>query len=248
MVVVSGQNLSLLASLLLSLSGLLKRKVVIILTFFVIAGYVILTGGQIPVLRAALMAYLSSLAQLLGRKSDGFVALIVVAALMLLINPNWIGDLSFQLSFLATFGVVVVAPILVNFFNKLPGLIRENLAVSVAAQVMVLPVISQNFHQLSLVSIPANLLTLWVIPYIMGGGIILLGLSAVSDALAQVFAFGLGVLLTYFTYIVNFFANFPYAWIYVGEQVFFVWSGYYMIVWGIMLLLSYDKKTPSGRP
>lgn len=238
MVVVSGQNLSLLAALLLGLSGLLTRKVAIILTFFVISAYVVLTGGQIPVIRAALMAYLSNLASLLGRQNNGFWALILIAGLMLLLNPLWINDLSFQLSFLATFGVIVVAPILLKFLKKWPSFIRDNLAVTVGAQVMVLPLISQNFHQISLISIPANLLTLWTIPYIMGGGLIFLLLSFVSDILARIFALGLGALLTYFIYIVKFFSLLPFAWSYIGEQLWIVWVGYYLVIGGILLGLN----------
>lgn len=244
MVVVSGQNLSLLAALLLGLSGLLTRKIAIILTFFVISAYVVLTGGQIPVIRAALMAYLANLAALLGRQNDGFWTLILIAGLMLWINPRWIADLSFQLSFLATFGVIVVAPILLNFLKKWPSFIKNNLAVTVGAQLMVLPVISQNFHQISLISIPANLLTLWTIPYIMGGGLILLFLSFVSDILAKILALGLAVLLTYFIYIVKFFASLPFAWQYVGEQLWIVWVGYYFLLAGtalFMLSLNSDK-------
>lgn len=238
MVVVSGQNLSLAAALLLALSGFLGRRLAILLTFLVISGYVILTGGQIPVVRAALMAYVSNSAQLLGRQNDGFWTLILIAGLMLWLNPAWIFDLSFQLSFLATFGVVVVAPILLNFFKKLPTFLKANLAMTVGAQLMVLPVISQNFHQISIVGIVANLLTLWTIPYIMGGGLIMLLLTFISDTFGKIIALGLEVLLTYFIDIVQFFASMPFAWEYIGEQVWIVWVGYYMVVAAIMLSLN----------
>ncbi len=241
MVVVSGQNLSLLSVLILRLSGLLTKKVAILLTFFVISGYVILTGGQIPVLRAALMAYLSGLAQLFGRQNDGFWVLLLIAGLMLLLNPLWIGDLSFQLSFLATFGVVVIAPILASYLKVLPLFLRENLAVTIGAQLAVFPVIAQNFHQFSLVSLPANLLTLWTIPYIMSWGLMMLILTAISDLMAKIIALGLNILLTYFIYIVKFFASLPHAWEYVGEQIFIVWIGYYLLLAGVLIMLSLNN-------
>lgn len=240
MVVVSGQNLSLLAILLLKLSGFLTRKVAIIFTFLVILSYVILTGGQIPVIRAALMALLSGLATLFGRQNDGFWALILVAAILLLLNPLWILDLSFQLSFLATFGVVVIAPVLASHL-KMPPFLKENLAVTVGAQLAVFPVIAQNFHQLSLVSIPANLLTLWTIPYLLSWGLGMLILASISSFLASAVALGLNLLLTYFIYIVKFFASLPFAWEYVGEQMWIVWVGYYMVVIGIVL--GFGKKS-----
>lgn len=235
MVVVSGQNLTLLAGLIMTLAGLLKRRVAISITLLSIIGYTILTGAQIPVLRAAIMAACAYLAQLSGRQKEGAWVLIVVAALLLLINPLWIADLSFQLSFLATAGVVIVAPILLNYF-KLP-LIGQDLAVTTGAQLMVMPIIIQNFHQLSLVGIVANLLTAWTIPFIMILGSITLLVSFFSQLLAQILAIAVGVLLTYFIYIVQFFSSLPFAWEYVGEKIWIVWVGYYLVLAGILIAI-----------
>lgn len=243
MVVVSGQNLSLLAILILKFSGFLTRRVAIILSFSVITFYVILTGGQIPVLRAAVMAFLSGTAQLFGRSNDGFWALLLTASVMLLINPLWIIQISFQLSFLATFGLVVIAPVLSKYLQKLPLFLRENLAATLGAQLAVFPIIAQNFHQLSLVSLPANILTLWTMPYIMSGGLIMLILIFLSEVLAKIISFGLNILLTYFIYVVHFFASLPFAWEYVGEKVWIVWVGYYLILASVMLLLTNGKKS-----
>ena len=245
MVVVSGQNLSLLAALILRLSGILTRRLAIALSILTACFYVILTGGDIPVLRAVLMAFLSLLAQFFGRQNDGLRVLVIVGGLLLLINPFWIQDLSFQLSFLATLGLVVITPILSTNFARLPLFLRENLAVTIGAQLMVFPVIAQNFHQLSLVSLPANLLTLWTIPYIMGWGLVLLVIASISVALGQIISLVLEVMLTYFIYIVKFFASLPFAWEYVGEQVWIVWVGYYMVLAAIVLSLTYVKKQNS---
>lgn len=237
MVVVSGQNLSLLAALLLKLSGFLTKKVTILLTFLTISVYVILTGGQIPVLRAALMAFLSLSAQFFGRLNDGFRVLLIVTGLFLWVNPLWILDLSFQLSFLATFGVVVIAPVLSFYLNRLPFFLRENLSVTLGAQLAVFPVIAQNFHQFSIVGVPANLLTLWTIPYIMGWGLVLVILGSVP-ILGQIIALSLQMLLTYFIYIIHFFASFPFAWEYIGEKVWVFWVGYYLVLGGILIILN----------
>lgn len=240
-VVVSGQNLSLLGAFLMNLAGLIKRKLAIILTVLSLAGFVVLTGGQIPVLRAALMAFLAYLAQFTGRENDGLWTLLMVAAIMLLINPVWISDLSFQLSFLATFGVVVLGPVIVKRFVNQPNFLKETIIITLAAQIMITPLIIQNFHQLSLVSIPANLMVLWVVPYIMAGGIILLILSLFSTFSAQILALILQILLTYFIYIIKFFASLPFAWEYVGEQGVVIWIGYYLILAGVLLALDKTK-------
>lgn len=233
-VVASGQNLSMVAGLFLALAGLIKRKYALILGLLAALGYTILSGMQIPIIRAAIMFSLASLAQLSGRQRDGVWALFVTAGLMLLINPAWISSLSFQLSVLATFGVVSVSPILLKFFKGVP-LLGQDLAVTLGAQLMVTPIIIQNFHQLSITGVFANLLIGWTIPFIMifGGLAIILG---------PVFSLITNALLTYFIYIVQFFAGLPFAWEYIGEQWWIVWAGYYLVVGGVLLGLSRIEK------
>lgn len=237
-VVVSGQNLTMLAGVLLGLSGLIKMRNAIFLSIGAILFYTVLTGGEIPVIRAAIMAILSFTAQIFGREKEAVWVLIITAGLMLLVNPAWIFDLSFQLSFLATLGVIVVAPILQKLTWNLPDFIRLDLAVTVGAQLMVMPIIIQNFHQLSLVSVFANLLVGWTLPFIMILGTIMILVSFVSTILASILAFLSSIPLTYFIYVVKFFASLPFAWEYVGEQVWVVWVGYYLVLGGILIAVS----------
>lgn len=237
-VVVSGQNLTLLAAFVMNLAGILNRRIAIGLTFILITFYTVLTGADIPVIRAALMAFLSYMAQLLGRRYEGIWVLIVVALFLLLINPLWILDISFQLSFLATFGVVVVSPLLLSIMKRVPEVIKEDLAITFGAQIMVTPIIVSNFHQLSLVGIFTNLLVLWTVPIVMIAGIILVILSLTWQFLAAIFAYILGTLLTYFIYIVTFFSSLPFAWQYIGDVVWLVWVGYYLILIGILIGLN----------
>ncbi|MDO8576727.1 MAG: ComEC/Rec2 family competence protein [Candidatus Daviesbacteria bacterium] len=246
-VVASGQNLSMVAGFFLAFSGLIKRRNALILSLLAALGYTILSGMQVPIIRAAIMFSLASLAQISGRQRDGAWVLIVTVGLMLLINPSWISSLSFQLSVLATFGVVLVAPILLKFLKALP-LIGQDLAVVLGAQLMVVPVIIQNFHQLSLTGVLANLLIGWTIPLVMILGTVMLILSWIWIPLAQVVSLAAGALLIYFIYIVQFFASLPFAWEYIGEQVWLVWTGYYLVLAGIMLLLRNAQTTNFRRP
>lgn len=233
-VVVSGQNLSLVGGFFLAISGLIKRKTAILVAFLSIIFYTLLTGAQVPVLRAAIMVSLTLLAQTFGRQRDGVWVLIITAGLMLLVNPKWLLDLSFQLSFMATLGVVMVAPILLRYLKHLP-LIGQDLAVTTGAQVMVIPIIAQNFHQLSLVGIVTNLFLAWTIPIIMILGGVMLILSFIWAGFAWIAGPLVSILLTYFIYIVQFFASLPFAWEYVGEKVWIVWVGYYLVVGGILI-------------
>lgn len=239
-VVASGQNLSMVAGFFLSLAGLIKRRNALVLSLLAVLLYTLLTGMQVPILRAAIMFSLASLASLFGRAKQGWWVLLITAALMLLINPKWVTDLSFQLSFLATFGVVVVSPILLAYFKVLP-IIGNDLAVTLAAQLMVTPIILQNFHQLSLVSVITNLLVGWTVPLIMILGSLMLVFGSVLGLATNIF-------LTYFIYVVQFFASLSFAWEYIGEQILITWVGYYILLTGIMLLLNNVKADTFRRP
>jgi len=231
-VVASGQNLSMVAGFFLSLSGLINRRTALMISFLAVIFYTLLSGLQIPIIRASLMFGLASLAQVFGRQRDGVWVLIVTAALMLLINPKWLLALSFQLSFLATAGVIIVAPVLLKYLKNMP-IIGQDLAVTTGAQLMVMPIIAQYFHQLSIVGIITNLLIGWTVPFIMILGSIMLVLEDFA-ILAEAF-------LTYFIYIVQFFSSLSFAWVYVGEQLWMVWVGYYLILAAVMLLLKNAK-------
>lgn len=243
-VVVSGQNLTLLAGMVLSLSGLIKRKMAVILSLGAIIFYTLLTGAQIPVLRAALMASLSFVALFFGRQKEGVWTLITTAGVFLLLNPLWLFDLSFQLSFAATFGILVVAPILNHLFTKLPEFIKQDLAITVGAQVLVIPLIAQNFHQFSLVSVFANLMVGWTVPFIMVLGTLMMIFGFVFTPVAQIFGVITNLFLTYFIYVVSFFAQLPFAWEYIGDKSILFWLGYYLLLTGILLSLNqkFDKK------
>lgn len=239
-VVVSGQNLSMVAGFFLTLSGLIKRRLAIALAFLAIILYTLLTGAQVPVLRAAIMVSLSFLAQIFGRQRDSFWVLIMTAAIMLLVNPRWILDLSFQLSFMATMGLVVISPVLNRYLKSLP-LLGQDLAVTLGAQLMVTPILLQNFHQLSLVSVFTNVMVSWTVPFIMILGSILLLAGFISEFLGQIIALVVVAFLTYFVYVVQFFAALPFAWEYVGEKLWVVWVGYYMVLAGVLLAINKNK-------
>ncbi|MBI2020454.1 ComEC/Rec2 family competence protein [Candidatus Daviesbacteria bacterium] len=239
-VVVSGQNLSMVAGFFLALSGLIKRRLAISLSFLAIIFYTLLTGADVPVVRAAIMVSLAFLAQIMGREHDGLRVLTITAALMLLINPRWLLDLSFQLSFMATLGLVVISPILLKFLRSLP-LIGQDLAITLGAQLMVIPIIAQNFHQLSIVGIFANLAVGWTVPIIMVLGLITIMAGLIGTGLGQVMGFFANIFLTYFIYIVQFFASLPFAWEYVGEKIWVVWVGYYLVLGGFLIAINRKK-------
>ncbi len=236
-VVVSGQNLSMLIGFLMSFVTVLGRRKTILISFLITCLYCLLTGLQIPAIRAAIMVSLSGFAQLIGREKDGFWILLITAVLMLIYDPNWLLSISFQLSFLATIGTLQVAPKLKERLNFIPDILKEDLSVSFAAQLLTIPIIAANFHQISIIGLLANTLVLWTVSPVMITGALALVAGIINITLGQLFALVPGVLLTYFVYIINFFANLPLASIKTGDINYLVWIGYYLIMLAIYLSL-----------
>lgn len=235
-VVVSGQNLTLLAGLIMNIAYFLGRKKSLAITMAAVLFYSALTGLQTPVIRALIMVFFGFGAQFFNREAQSWWVLTLAALIMLIYQPNWIYSVSFQLSFLATIGVVVLAPELLKRLKFMPDIIRQDLGVTLAAQLMVLPIIASNFHQISLIGILVNSLILWTIPIILVSGIITLLAVVINPLLGQILALVPGVFLTYFTYLVNFF-NTNWSSFYVGRTNFILWTGYYLLIFGIFSLI-----------
>lgn len=156
---VSGANVALIVSILatVGVAGGLRRNLLWqIGVVGAIWAYAVLVGGEPPVVRAALVASVALIAVRFGRRPD-FVTLIALAAVtMVLIDPTQIWSLSFQLSFAASLGIVVVMQGLSNE-GALSG-VSAAFRASIAAQISTLPVLWVVFGELSLTSLPANLL------------------------------------------------------------------------------------------
>ena len=171
LVAVSGQNVSLLAALLMAaLASAVGRRRAAWLALAAVAAYSLLVGGEPSVVRAAIMAGLYVAAVALGRQSTAPIALAFAAAAMTAFDPQAAHDVGFQLSFAATMGLMTLAPLLVAQAGRLasrwPGLDGFPLtrpaiqltAVTLAAVAFTLPIIAVNFHTVSPVAPLANLL------------------------------------------------------------------------------------------
>lgn len=179
-VVASGMNVSILAGTMFSfLLMFFKRRLSTVLSFLLIWIYVGLAGGEAPIVRAGIMGSLTFLALVVGREADAWRALGLSAFLMLFIDPKLLIDLGFQLSFLATFGILFFTPLFNNWFKKIPTFPRHDLSQTLGAQIATLPVILLNFGTFSCLSPLINLLIVIFLPVIMRLGLIGLVVPAV---------------------------------------------------------------------
>jgi competence protein ComEC len=191
-IAISGFNFAIVANLLFGLFGRLVGRWRGMLAAMVgMAVYAILAGANAAVIRAAIMGGLSVLAVQLGRRQQGLNSLVFVAALMAVFDPYVLWDVSFQLSFAATLGLMLYAAPLTAAFaglasrwlssetiRQLSKPVSEYFLLTLAAQLTTLPVILYHFQRLSLISLAANPLVLPAQPpaMILGGLAVLLGL------------------------------------------------------------------------
>lgn len=189
-VAVSGYNLTILTIALARVLGKRWRWGNLVLSLWVILGFVLLTGASPSILRAGIMAALFMTASYWGRDLVLEVCLALGALVTLIINPTYLlGDLSWQLSFLSLTGIVFLAPKIESWLphrGKL-AILSEILAVTLAAQIVTLPLVAYTFGRVSLIAPLANLIIMPLIPLLM-----LLGFaSGLAGVMLPNFAFTL---------------------------------------------------------
>lgn len=135
-----------------------------------LALYVGLTGISPSVARAAIMGGAGLIAQQRDRKVNPVGALLLAATGLLFVNPLWIADLGFQLSFLATLGLLVTVPTVSKWFAWLPEAISGTVAVPIAVLPWVLPLQLWTFGVFPPYSILVNILTVPLVIVVSLGG------------------------------------------------------------------------------
>ncbi len=167
LVVVSGQNVALLLGITTAtLTMVLSRRRASLLVLALLPAYVLLVGLDPPVLRAAIMAVGIAVAGISGRRTPGWIYLLYAAALMLAVDPLLARDVAFQLSMSATAGVMLIAPPLRDRILTLAGWQAEGARAAVVeagalaggAALAVLPVQAAAFENISLLTVPANVI------------------------------------------------------------------------------------------
>jgi competence protein ComEC len=174
-VAVSCYNVSIIIGVLAGGYRWFGRRRLLLPLLGLLVAFALLTGGSSSVWRAALMAMLLLVGQYLGRQYDARTALWLSAAILALINPLVvIADVGFQLSVLATAGIIYGVPL---YQFLVPERFRDNplllsAAVSLCAIVATAPVIMYQFGQVSLVALPTNIVVVPFVPVLMMFGVL----------------------------------------------------------------------------
>lgn len=213
----SGFHVSLLLGFVLGITQRFKVSLQLAVGIGILVLYVGLTGLQPSILRASLMGVAGLLGLLTERKVNSTRSLLIIATILLLINPLWIIDLGFQFSFLATLGLIVTLPILLEWLDFIPPTIASLIAVPIAVYPWVIPL--QLFH-LGTVATYSILLNILVTPLavilILGGmlsGFIGLLIPDLGSAIAQLLFYPTQWLMT----IISGFNQLPGSYLLFGK-------------------------------
>ncbi len=235
-IALSGQNIAIIISLFGYITiRWFSRKTSAVITIIGITLFIFFVGPSPTVIRAGLMGSLSLVATIFGRRNWSMLSLILVSTIMIIVRPDWLIDISFQLSFLATLGIILFGSPPPNLPNhpKLPNNnnsynhtigtysklaarelaadMRQNLRFTLAAQVFTIPLIMIRFGRVSLISPLANLLIGWsVTPIMLLGGVATV-LGWIWLPFGIVLSWLVWVPLTYFIEVVNLLARLPFA-------------------------------------
>ncbi|HSL96602.1 MAG TPA: ComEC/Rec2 family competence protein, partial [Thermoleophilia bacterium] len=206
---VSGENVVLLCSMwgfALGLLGVPRRPRLAVLLVVVLV-YVLLTGAAPSIVRAGFAGIVGLLAMMVARPTDGWLLLLAPAALLLSFNPATLYDVSFQLSFAAVAGLLVLARPLTRALSFLPGPFAEQAGVTTAASLATAPVSLTAFGSASVVAVPANLIGGFVLGLVMFLGMLSLLLGFVHRLVGVPLNVVSGVLLGFLVEVSRFFAR-----------------------------------------
>ena len=211
---VSGMNITIISSLLLNFLLMLKfwRSQAFYLSVILISFYILLIGAPSSGIRAGIMGILFLVAQHFGRISTGSRAVVLVATLMLLINPLLLKfDIGFQLSFLAILGLIFLQEVFLDTFKKVPNnfQLKYNLASTLAAQTFTFPILIYNFGKIPLFSPLINIFILPLLPAITILGFISAFLGMISQFLGQIVSLPTWLISTYILKVIDFSSKIP---------------------------------------
>jgi len=233
-VALSGMNITILESLIGStLLPVIGKRWASAATIILIIGFIWLVGPSPSVIRAGIMGSMALIATIFGKQRWGLFFFGLTVAVMLIIHPAWIGNLSFQLSALATLGLILFGG---NYKKKMVDgkqkLVMENrnwkldlsflqfpfseqlislLKITLAAQVFTIPLIFFTFRRISLISPLTNVLIGWLIQPLTALGLVTAILGWVSLPLGQVAAWAAWVFLQYLITVIELTAKIPFS-------------------------------------
>lgn len=214
-VVLSGYNIMLVVAFTMyCLSLFFRRNIRIVVGVVMVVCFALIVGLSATVVRASVMAGIFLLSQGFNRTYDITRSLLFAGAVMIFFNPFLLlYDIGFQLSFIATLGLIIIAPKLEVLFKKesVFSAVREYFIATVATQIAVLPLLLYQMGQVSVVAVVVNILVLPIVPLAMLSTFVTGIVALLSSFLALPFAFIAHLSLSYIVLMATWFAALPFS-------------------------------------
>ncbi len=243
-IAVSGYNISIIAIYVMAaLLWLVPRPAAFWITILILVGFMLLTGAQASVVRATIMGIAGLVARRVGRLSSSTHILLLTAGIMVALEPAiLLGDIGFQLSFLATAGLLWVSPVLEAWlpFTRSLGVWGETALMTISAQIMVVPLVVWYFKSISIIALPVNILVLPFIPLLMLLGFLTGAIGWILPPLGQLLGILTVMVSSLILGIIRFAAGLSWA------SVPYTMSWFGIMAWyaGTLWLLVFLKKSP----
>ncbi|MEK6645338.1 MAG: ComEC/Rec2 family competence protein [Candidatus Firestonebacteria bacterium] len=207
----------------------LNKRISSGITIIFIILFATITGSSASVLRASIMAITVLIAYFLERDTDIYNSLALSALIILVVSPLSLFDVGFQLSYVATIGIIYVASLFEKVFSPLPKFIRVTLAVTLSAQLAVYPFLTYYFNKVSLISVFANIVIVPLASLSTALGFVTTIIGFISIEIAKIFGSANWFILTLNLESVNLFSKIPYAVLEVCSPSFIFIVSYYLL-------------------
>lgn len=177
---ISGAHIGIIAAMIFGLLQAVRipRRAVFALMIVILAAYSFLVEGRASVVRASVMAMLYFAGRLLWKDVRLLNTLGLSALIILFDNPFQLYDMGFVLTYAATLAILLLTPPILRRLPRLPLKIGETMALSLSAQLGVLPLVASAFHRVAFSGLALNILAVPIISLIMAAGYLFLPLAA----------------------------------------------------------------------
>lgn len=245
----SGMNVAFIYSFFFWLFMALKLdfRFSVVLGMITMLVYTLMTGLGASVIRASIMLLFVLIGKLIDRDAHSISLLSFVALLMLIYNPMFINDVGFQLSFIVTFGILIMTPAFVKTENKFLNFLIATISVPIIAQLWVIPIQIFYFNNISLYSVFANIMSVPILMVLSFGGFVsslLAGIPFIADFVCMSFDFILNILLNLLINISDFWGHLPNSTIQTVHPLIyqiFLYYGILLVFTGILYKNVRDK-------
>ncbi len=239
---VSGYHVGLLAGFVLLLGNIagLRKPARDVVAAVSVGLYALMAGAGPAVTRSLIMAWVLLLTRYVRQEYDWPSSMSLAALIILIINPLDLFNPGFQFSFLATWGILCLAPLFKMLHGFLPPL-GQTAAVTLAAQIALFPVTAYYFNYFSLVFLPANLIIVPLISIVMllGGTAAILGLM--WNVPAEILCISTSALLDLTILMAGAIAGLPFAVINLRPPGIIEITSYYLLI-GLVVALCRNRE------